>query len=67
MGDVVTAVDDCPVTGVRAWHDCLLAAVTAPQRGYCVPDSVVNNMDETVQHGEGVRGGGLVWLPILLQ
>lgn len=37
MGDIVTALEDCPVRGVDDWNSCLSHLSHSPQTGYCVP------------------------------
>ncbi|XP_077365695.1 membrane-bound transcription factor site-2 protease [Festucalex cinctus] len=36
-GDIVTALEECPVAGVDDWNGCLSRLAHAPQTGYCVP------------------------------
>ncbi|XP_024136193.1 membrane-bound transcription factor site-2 protease [Oryzias melastigma] len=37
VGDIVTALEDCPVRGVEDWTGCLSRLSGSPQTGYCVP------------------------------
>ncbi|XP_076026539.1 membrane-bound transcription factor site-2 protease [Genypterus blacodes] len=37
VGDIVTALEDCPVSGVWDWSACLSRLQHSPQTGYCVP------------------------------
>ncbi|KAM4533817.1 membrane-bound transcription factor site-2 protease isoform 1-T1 [Odontesthes bonariensis] len=37
VGDIVTALEDCPVRGVEDWTSCLSHLSNTPQTGYCVP------------------------------
>nr|XP_057916955.1 membrane-bound transcription factor site-2 protease-like [Doryrhamphus excisus] len=37
VGDIVTALEECPVSGVEDWHSCLSHLSHTPQTGYCVP------------------------------
>ncbi|KAM9712932.1 membrane-bound transcription factor site-2 protease [Menidia menidia] len=37
VGDIVTAMEDCPVRGVEDWAACLSRLSREPQTGYCVP------------------------------
>ncbi|XP_061522954.1 membrane-bound transcription factor site-2 protease isoform X1 [Phycodurus eques] len=36
-GDIVTALEECPVAGVEDWNSCLSQLSHTPQTGYCVP------------------------------
>ncbi|KAG0722203.1 Membrane-bound transcription factor site-2 protease [Chionoecetes opilio] len=56
-GDVITAVNKGAVAGVAEWRAALVVSATRDQTGFCVPEAVVHNHDETVQHAfEGVDG-----------
>ncbi|XP_075903471.1 membrane-bound transcription factor site-2 protease [Nelusetta ayraudi] len=37
VGDIVTALEDCPVRSVEDWSSCLFHLSHTPQTGYCVP------------------------------
>ena len=52
VGDIITAVNKQPVVSVAEWRQALVASTTQDQTGFCVPEAVVHNHDETVQHGE---------------
>ena len=49
-GDLVTAVDGCPVPGRRDWLSCLAQSAAEPQTGYCVDTDLTATYDETIQH-----------------
>ena len=49
-GDLVTAVDGCPVLGRRDWLSCLAQSAAEPQTGYCVHTDLSAAHDETIQH-----------------
>ncbi|KAF2362648.1 Peptidase M50 [Trinorchestia longiramus] len=49
--DIIQNINGCTVKNSLSFHDCLLQALTERQRGSCVSDTVVSEMDETVQHG----------------
>uniref|UniRef100_A0A8C6SJF1 Membrane-bound transcription factor site-2 protease n=1 Tax=Neogobius melanostomus TaxID=47308 RepID=A0A8C6SJF1_9GOBI len=36
VGDIVTGLEDCPVSGVEDWTHCLSLLSHTPQTGYCV-------------------------------
>uniref|UniRef100_A0A6A7FZI9 Membrane-bound transcription factor site-2 protease n=1 Tax=Hirondellea gigas TaxID=1518452 RepID=A0A6A7FZI9_9CRUS len=61
--DVVSSINDCRVESWQSWHDCLLETLQQPQSGYCVPDHLVANMDETVQHYTNGPGDSIVCCP----
>lgn len=55
--DVITTVNKQPVVSVVEWRQALVASITQDQVGFCVPEAVVHNHDETVQHAfEGTDG-----------
>ncbi|TTX55691.1 Membrane-bound transcription factor site-2 protease [Bagarius yarrelli] len=35
VGDLLTALDDCELSGVNDWHSCIQQLSLRPQRGYC--------------------------------
>uniref|UniRef100_A0A3P9LMQ1 Membrane-bound transcription factor site-2 protease n=1 Tax=Oryzias latipes TaxID=8090 RepID=A0A3P9LMQ1_ORYLA len=43
VGDIVTALEDCPVRGVEDWTGCLSRLSRLPQMGYCVPVSTARS------------------------
>ncbi|XP_018025870.1 membrane-bound transcription factor site-2 protease [Hyalella azteca] len=48
--DIIQDVNGCAVKDSLSWHECLLTNLMETQRGFCVPDSVVSQMDETIEH-----------------
>ncbi|XP_050688068.1 membrane-bound transcription factor site-2 protease-like [Eriocheir sinensis] len=57
VGDVITAVNRKAVVSVEEWRRALTASATQDQAGFCVPEAVVHDHDETVQHAfEGLDG-----------
>ncbi|CAG5896227.1 unnamed protein product [Menidia menidia] len=50
VGDIVTAMEDCPVRGVEDWTACLSRLSREPQTGYCVPAA---SLQPSWAHGRG--------------
>ncbi|MEE6469272.1 hypothetical protein FKM82_008559 [Ascaphus truei] len=42
--DLVTLLQDCPVTGVDDWHSCLAEISQKPQIGYCVNTAILQQL-----------------------
>ncbi|KAF0313640.1 Membrane-bound transcription factor site-2 protease [Amphibalanus amphitrite] len=59
-GDLVTAVNECPVRSRRDWLSCLARAASEPQTGYCVSTDLSATYDETIQHPYPRDDTGLV-------
>ncbi|XP_075052666.1 membrane-bound transcription factor site-2 protease [Mixophyes fleayi] len=59
VGDIVTQVQDCPVSSVDDWHSCLTDISLQPQIGYCInaaslqqlhfPSRVYRRLDGSVE------------------
>ncbi|XP_037793191.1 membrane-bound transcription factor site-2 protease-like [Penaeus monodon] len=49
-GDVITALNKCPVRSMEDWRECLVTSIKSDQMGFCVPESVVHTYDETIHH-----------------
>ncbi|XP_060755692.1 membrane-bound transcription factor site-2 protease isoform X1 [Neoarius graeffei] len=41
VGDLLTRLEDCEVSGVDEWHACIQQLSLRPQRGYCVPHNTL--------------------------
>ncbi|KAG7524751.1 membrane-bound transcription factor site-2 protease [Solea senegalensis] len=52
VGDIVTGLEDCSVTGVEDWNRCLSHLSRTPQTGYCVPTS---SLQPSWAHGRPYR------------
>ncbi|XP_043210725.1 membrane-bound transcription factor site-2 protease-like [Amphibalanus amphitrite] len=59
-GDLVTAVNECPVRSRRDWLSCLARAASEPQTGYCVSTDLSATYDETIHHPYARDDTGLV-------
>ncbi|XP_034416451.1 membrane-bound transcription factor site-2 protease isoform X1 [Cyclopterus lumpus] len=52
VGDIVTGLEDCPVSGVEDWTGCLSRLSHAPQTGYCVPGA---SLQPSWAHGRAFK------------
>lgn len=52
VGDIVTGLEDCPVSGVEDWTHCLSLLSRTPQTGYCVPSA---SLQPSWAHGRPYR------------
>ncbi|KAM3860587.1 membrane-bound transcription factor site-2 protease [Diretmus argenteus] len=52
VGDIVTALEDCPVRGVEDWTSCLSHISHTPQTGYCVP---IASLQPSWAHGRAFK------------
>lgn len=50
VGDIITGLEDCPVSGVEDWTSCLSHLSHTPQMGYCVPAA---SLQPSWAHGRG--------------
>ncbi|XP_034021880.1 membrane-bound transcription factor site-2 protease-like isoform X2 [Thalassophryne amazonica] len=51
-GDIVTGLEDCPVSGVEEWTSCLSQLSHTPQTGYCV---LVASLQPSWAHGRAFK------------
>lgn len=49
MGDLVTHLQDCPVTNVQDWNECLDTIAYEPQIGYCISASTLQQLSFPVR------------------
>lgn len=47
VNDAITSINDCPVTNLDSWYDCLLITIKQPP-AYCITSDFVLNHDESV-------------------
>ncbi|XP_011297260.1 membrane-bound transcription factor site-2 protease [Fopius arisanus] len=46
--DVIHRINDCSVRNSNDWHDCILQSVRQSTPGYCVPQALVQEHDESI-------------------
>lgn len=49
VGDLVTHLQDCPVTNVQDWNECLDTIAYEPQIGYCISASTLQQLSFPVR------------------
>ncbi|XP_015442078.1 membrane-bound transcription factor site-2 protease-like isoform X7 [Pteropus alecto] len=49
VGDLVTQLQDCPITNVQDWNDCLDTITSEPQIGYCISTSTLQQLSFPVR------------------
>ncbi|KAK2503117.1 hypothetical protein MC885_013191, partial [Smutsia gigantea] len=49
VGDLVTHLQDCPVTNVQDWNECLDTITYEPQIGYCISASTLQQLSFPVR------------------
>ncbi|XP_015993719.1 membrane-bound transcription factor site-2 protease-like isoform X2 [Rousettus aegyptiacus] len=49
VGDLVTQLQDCPITNVQDWNDCLDTIAYEPQIGYCISTSTLQQLSFPVR------------------
>ncbi|KAK6640798.1 hypothetical protein RUM44_012495 [Polyplax serrata] len=47
-GDKLVAINDCEVSDLETWHQCLISFTNKPPPGYCVSEDIIHQLDESV-------------------
>lgn len=48
IGDKLVTINDCEISDVESWQQCLRLAMREPAPGYCVNEDLVHQLDESI-------------------